>query len=154
MSADNLARRLACQRGDLPLQLSHSGFARVVVDQALECPVGQSHQLRLEAMLIQLARHQITLGDLEFFRGRITGQFDHFKPVAQRGMDRVEPVGGRDEEDMRQVEGHVEVVVGESIVLLRIEDLKQRGGRVSAKIRADLVNFIKQDDRIVALHPA
>src|SRR6185437_16187823 len=35
-------------------------------------------------------------------------------------------------------------------VLRRVEHLEQRGGWVAAKIRADLVNFVEQDDGVPA----
>ena len=69
-------------------------------------------------------------------------------------MDRVEPVGRGDEQDVRKIEGQVEVVVGKGVVLLRVEDFEQRGGGIAAKIRAYLVDFIQQNHRVVALDAA
>ena len=44
----------------------------------------------------------------------VAGQADHLQAVLQRLRDRVQHVGGGDEEDRRQVELDVEVVVGEA----------------------------------------
>jgi len=60
-----------------------------------------------------------------FFR-RVAGQLEDLHAVAQRTGNGVEHVRRRDEEDLGQVERHVEVVIAERVVLFRIEDLEQR----------------------------
>ena len=45
-------------------------------------------------------------------------------------------------------------MVDESAVLRRVQHLQQRGGRVAAKIRADLVQFVQQNDRVAGFDPA
>ena len=115
---------------------------------------GNLHLLPGQAVLLELARHQVAFGDLEFFGLGVAGQFDDFQPVAQRGVDRLQPVGRGDEQHARQVERQVEVVVGEGVVLRRVEHFEQRRRRVAAEIRADLVQFIQQDHRVAAFDAA
>ena len=62
-------------------------------------------------------------------------------------------VGRGDEEHLAQVEGDLEVVVGEGAVLLRVQDLQQRGGRVAPEIVPQLVDLVQQDDGIAAARP-
>ena len=50
--------------------------------------------------------------------------------------------------------GKSEIMVGERVVLRRVEHFEQRRRRIAAKIRADLVQFIEQDDRVAALDAA
>src|SRR3712207_7385212 len=50
---------------------------------------------------------------------------------------RSERVRRGDEHDARQVEGHVEVVVAEGPVLLRVEHLEHRARRVAAEVRSE-----------------
>ena len=57
-------------------------------------------------------------------------------------------VGRRDEEDLREVELDVEVVVAERVVLRRVEHLEQRRARVAAPVGADLVDLVEQDHRV------
>ena len=105
-------------------------------------------------MLLDLARDEVALGDLQFFRFGVAGQFDDFQPVAQRGMDRLQPVRRGDEQHARQVERQIEVMVGERVVLRRVEHFEQRRRRVAAKIRAHLVQFVEQDHRVAAFDAA
>ena len=74
---------------------------------------------------------------------------DHSMRSRSAGGDRVHVVGRTDEEDLREIEGHAEIVIGEGVVLLRVEHFEQRRGRIAAKIGADLVEFIKHDQRVV-----
>ena len=69
-------------------------------------------------------------------------------------MNRVEPVGGGDEEHLRQVKRHVEIMIGEGVVLLRVEHFEQRGRGITAKIRADLVDLVEEDDGVAAFDAA
>src|SRR4029450_7678826 len=68
--------------------------------------------------------------------------------ISKRGLNRIEPVGGRDEQHLRQIEWQVEIMIGEGVVLLRIEYLEQRGGRVAPEIGPDLVDLVEQDNGI------
>ncbi len=64
-----------------------------------------------------------------------------------------EPVGGGDEHDLRQIEGHVQVVVAELAVLLRVEHFQQGRGRVAAEILAELVDLVEHEDRVARFRP-
>ena len=66
----------------------------------------------------------------------------------------VEDVGGGDEQHLGQVERHVEVVVREGVVLLRVEHLEQRRGGVAAEVGAELVHLVEHEDRVLALGAA
>ncbi len=79
---------------------------------------------------------------------RVAGEFDRLHPVQQRDRDRVEDVGGGDEEDLGEVELEVEVVVAEGVVLGRVEDLEHRRGGVAAEVGAHLVDLVDHEDRV------
>ena len=67
----------------------------------------------------------------------------------------VQHVGRGDEENLREVVVHVEVVILEGGVLLGIENFKQRRGRIAAEVRRHLVDFVEQEDGVLgagALH--
>ena len=70
--------------------------------------------LFVQAVRLQLLRHQVTARDAELLLVRVAGQLDHVHPVEQRAWNRVERVGGADEEHLGEVEGEVEVVVAEA----------------------------------------
>ena len=66
----------------------------------------------------------------------------------------VEVVGRADEHDLRQVERHVEVVVAERRVLLGVEHLEHRAGRVAAEVGAHLVDLVDHEQRVVGARVA
>ena len=55
----------------------------------------------------------------------------HLHAIPQGVWDRVQDVGGAHEEHFGEVNGHVQVVVQEAGVLLRVQQLQQRAGRVA-----------------------
>ena len=92
-----------------------------------------------------------SLRDLELLLLGVARELDHVHAVEQRAGDRVEQVGGADEEHLREVERQVEVVVAEVRVLLRVEHLEQRARRVAAEVGAHLVDLVEQKHRVVRL---
>ena len=78
----------------------------------------------------------------------VAGQPDDLHPVQQRPGDRLEDVPRRDEEDPREVERQVEVVVPERVVLRRVEHLEHRRGQVAAIVGAHLVDLVDHHDRV------
>ena len=59
-----------------------------------------------------------------------------------------------DEQHLRKIERHVEVVVAEGRVLLRIENFQQRRRRIAAEITSELVHLVEHEDRIERFRPA
>ena len=47
-----------------------------------------------------------------------------------------------------QIERHVEIMIGEGVVLGRVEDFQQRRRGIAAEIRADLVDLVEHHDRV------
>ena len=102
-----------------------------------------------DPVLLHLARHQVALGDLQLLLLGVARELDHLHPVAQRRGDRVQLVGGGDEQDPRQVERQVQVVVAEGGVLLGVQHLEHRAGRVAAEVGAHLVDLVDHQHRVV-----
>ena len=50
---------------------------------------------------------------------------------------------------MREIKLHLQIVVLEGCVLLGIEHFKQRCGRVAAEVRANLVDLVQHEDRVL-----
>ena len=59
-----------------------------------------------------------------------------------------------DEQHLGQVEGQVDVVVLEGVVLLRVQHLEQGRRRVAAEVRAQLVHLVEHEHRVLALRAA
>src|SRR3954454_21100589 len=144
-----LARDLAAHRTDLPLQVAHSRLARVALDDCLERVARELDLRAAEAVALHLARHEVALRDLELLLLRVAGQLYELHAVEQRPRDRVEQVRGADEQDVREVERQVEVVVAEVLVLLGIEHLEHRARRVAPEVGAHLVDLVDHQHRVV-----
>jgi hypothetical protein len=81
-------------------------------------------------------------------------QGNDLHPILKRRRNRIQHVGGTDEEHLRQVERNIQVVVPECVVLLRIERLEQRRRRVATEIPSQFVHFIEHDHGVVGFRPA
>ena len=102
-----------------------------------------------EAVLPKLARHEIALGNLEFLALGVPGEVHRFEPVEQRPWNALQEVRGCDEQHLREVERNPQIVVGEAVVLGRIEHFQQRGGRISLERDAQLIDLVEQEDRVL-----
>src|SRR6266851_5211199 len=71
--------RFARNGRDLALQVAHAGFAGVVANDPPQRGVGETHLANVEAVLYQLAGHQVAFGDLELVVLGVTGQVDDFE---------------------------------------------------------------------------
>src|SRR5215211_2677498 len=140
---------LAAHGADLALEPAHARLARVLLDDHLQPGVGERDLRALEPVALDLARHEVALGDLELLLLGVAGQLDDLHPVAQRARDRVERVRGGDEHHAREVVGDVQVVVAERRVLLGVEHLEHRAGRVDAVVRTHLVDLVDHEDRVL-----
>lgn len=103
-----------------------------------------------EPVFPALTREEVAGGDGLFLAGGVGAEFDDFEPVAEGVGDGVGAVGGGDEEDRGEVEGDVEVVVGERVVLGWVEDLEERGGWIAAEVAAEFIDFVEEDDWVAS----
>ena len=110
--------------------------------------VGHRHLLGLEAVGLELPAHEVAARDLHLLLLGVAGELDDLHAVAQRPRDGVELVGRGDEQHLREVEGHAEVVVAERRVLLRVEDLEQRRRRIALDAAAELVDLVEHQHRV------
>ena len=117
----DLARDLAAQLADLALQLADACFACIAGDHLAERAVRQCQLIRQQAVLTELPRNEIALGDLELFSFRVSREVDGLQTVEQRRRNALQEVRGRDEQDLREIERHAEVVIRERVVLSRVE---------------------------------
>jgi hypothetical protein len=153
-TGDDSAGDFAGEGGDFAFELADSGFAGVVLNEFFERWVGELDLGVFEAVFVELSGDEVTPGYLEFFGGGIAGDLDDFEAVAEGWVDGFEPIGGGDEEDAGEIEGEVEVVVGEGMVLLGVEDFQESGGWVAAEVGSDLVDFVEEYDGVFTFDTA
>ena len=144
------SRNLAADGGDLALEISQAGFLRVLIDDRADAVIGELDLVLRQAVLGDLFRDQVPLGDLELLLFGVSGELDDFHAIAERRLNRIQHVCRRDEHHVGKIERHAEIVVAERMVLFRIQHFKQCGRRIAAEVRADLVDFIEHEHGIVA----
>ncbi len=115
---------------------------------------GNSICSRADAVLLDLPGDQVLECDVYLFLFRVALQLDDLHAVAQRIGNGIEHVRRGNEQHLRQIERHVEVVIAEAEVLLRIERLQQRRRRIAAKVASYLVDFVEHENRIVGFRAA
>ena len=144
----HLRRHLAADLADLAFQLADARLARVVADHRAQ-RFRAKHDLFLQqAVHRELARHQILLGDVQLVVLGIAIYGDDLHPVEQRRGNRRRGVAGADKEHLAQIEVHVQVMVAESVVLLRIEDFQQGGRWIAAPVGADFIDLVEHKDGV------
>ena len=136
------------QRSDYPLQITDARLPGIAADQLMEGVVGDFYRFTGQAVLFHLLGNQMPFGDLEFFLVSIAGQLNDVHTVQQRPRDHTGVVGRGDKQYVAQVKGKIDIMILEGIVLLRIQHLQQRRGRITLVIRAQLINFIQQNQGV------
>mmetsp|Transcript_29064 Transcript_29064/g.94898 ORF Transcript_29064/g.94898 Transcript_29064/m.94898 type:complete len:542 (-) Transcript_29064:1148-2773(-) len=87
--------------------------------------------------------------DVQLLVVRIPAHLDHFETIEQRRRDGGEIVGCGEEDDARQIERNIHIVVNKFVVLFRIEHLEQCSCRVSpCAIHPHLVNLVEEKERV------
>ena len=121
------AGNLAHQRGDLSLRIAHASFACVVANQVHHRLVWDGYLTLLEAVIFPLLRNDVTLGDLQLLRFGVARDLDDLHTITERVRNRVQLVCRCNEEHLREIKLHLQIVVLEGCVLLGIEHFKQGG---------------------------
>ena len=96
-----------------------------------------------------MPRCQISLRNFQLLAIAVTGELDYFHAIAQRRRNWSQLICCADEKDFRKIEGEIEIVIGERIILFRIENLEQRRCRIATIVGAQLVNLVQHHYRIV-----
>ena len=137
--------------GDLPGELPHARLAGVVANERAQPVVAERQRLVGNGVRGALLRHEVALRDAHLLVGGVALQLDDLQAVAQRRREALQVVGGAHEEHLREVEGHLEVVVREGAVLLRVEHLEQSCLGRSSPPCAELVDLVEEHHRVAAL---
>ena len=115
----------------------------------MDCCRQETQILRLNPMFSKLLRDQMLRRNMEFFLVRITAQRNDIHTVIQRPRNRTRIVCRRDKEHLAQVKRHIDIMVDKGVVLLPVQNFEQCGRRVPAKIIAEFIDLIEQQNRIL-----
>ena len=103
--------QLAHHGGDLSLHIAHARLARVVTNQVHQRLIRDDRLGFGQPVILALLRQDVALCDLHLLRLGVSRNLDNLHAIAQRRRDRVELVRGGNEEHLRKIELHLEVVV-------------------------------------------
>ena len=143
------ARRLASDGAELTFQTTNACFTRPTADERMERGVGDFELVLAQTGLLPLAREQVVLRDRDLLVLGVAVELDDLHAVEQRRRDRLQHIRRGEEQDVRQVEVELQVVVTEGVVLRGVQDLQQRGRRIAAPpSRLQLVDLVDEHDRV------
>ena len=148
-AACDLPGHFAAHRRDFTFQVSKPRFLCVEIDNRPDTFIGELNLVLLQPMLFGLLRDEMPLCNFDLLFFGVSRQRDDLHAVTKCRLYRVEHITRRDEHHVRQIEGHTQVVIPECEVLFRIEHFEERRRRISAKVGADLIDFVHHKYRII-----
>jgi len=138
-----LTGQLTHNLGYLFIQFTNAALTGVRFDDRLQRLFRELHFSFRQTVNLQLFRDQMTGSDFHLFFHDITTHFDQLHTIQQRLGNRVQVIGSRDKHNFAQVIIYIQIIIMESIVLLRVQHLKQSGSWISLEIIRYLVNLVK-----------
>ena len=152
----DLPRHLAAQRRHVALEAPNTRLARITANNFFDPILRKRDETACQSVILLLLGNQELLGDLDFFFLRIAGDRDHLHTIEERTRNIMHCVGCHHPEHMGQIKGQFDIVIAERVILLGVENLEQGGAWIASEIRAHLVDFIQQENRVLrpdGLHP-
>ena len=118
---------LAHHFGYLLLELSHTAFACITLDDVGDGFGCKFNLFRTKSVFSGHARYKMTSCNLDFLLYKIARYVDYLHAVEQRLRYSRECIGSGYEQYVRQVIVDIDVIVVKMTVLLRVEDFEQCG---------------------------
>src|SRR5262249_18685746 len=85
---------------------------------------------------------------------RVTGQLKHLHPIPQCRRYWIKQVRRGQEQNLREVERNIEVVINKGVVLFGIQNFEQRRRRIAAEIGSQLVDLVQNEQWVVGTRVA
>src|SRR5579862_4684363 len=148
------ASLLAADGPNRPLQAAHTSLPRVVTNHIAQRRFGKFDLIGGNSVLFNLPGNEISIRNMQLLFLAVALQFDDLHTIAQRLGNWIEHVRGRNEQHLRQIKGHIEVVIAERRILLGIERFEQCRSRIAAEIAPHFVDFVEHENWIFRLRPA
>ena len=127
----------------MTLQVPNASFAGIAVNQFMHRRRDNLQALCWDSVFTQLFWQQVAGCYLILFLVSIAAEGNHIHSIQQRRGNRAVIIRRGNEHDLAQVKRHVDIMVIERAILLRIQYLKQCGGRIPLVTGAQLINFIQ-----------
>src|SRR5208337_5357548 len=143
-------RLLANQSSDFPLQVAHARFPRIAVNDLLQPRFGEFELLAfLDPVFCCLLGDQVLARNVNLLFAGVAGELDDLHAIEEWPWNGIHPVGRGDEDDLRQIERHIEIVIAERGVLFRVEHFHECRGRITTEVTAQFVYFVEHADGVV-----
>ena len=139
--------RFARQSRQSAVKTADARFARVQPNQLTQSAVGNRPFVFFQSRGFALFFNQVAFGDFDLFVLGIARNTDDFHTIQQRTRH-FQRIRRRDEHHVGQVVIDFQIMVAERAVLRGVKNLQQRRRRIAAPVRAQLVDFIQQEQRI------
>ena len=120
----------------------------VLVNDFRQCSLVHLEHFLVNAVLLQFFREKEFPGDFHLLLGKVTCDIDQLHPVQKGRLDSGNVIRRGDEQHVRQVIVHIQIVIVERHILLRVKYFEQCRRRVALEVAAELVDLIQNHDRI------
>ncbi len=135
--------KFAVDGADFSSQVTDTGFTGVIFDDVIKGLIGPFHHTFFDAVVFFFKTDKMGLGDSDLFKFGVSVKFNHLKTVEERTGNLRNVISGTDKENLRQVKGLIEIVIGKEGVLFRIQNFQKSRGRVAVISTAvNLIDFI------------
>ena len=108
------------------LEGADTGLPAVVMNDVVFHLIG-NHEGDLtvqDSRILYGLRQEVPVQDVTLLVVRVTSDVDDLHPVKQGRMQVVQTIRRAEEKYLRQVDGHIQKVIGEIVILLGIQDFK------------------------------
>ena len=148
VAVDDLLRRFAAYGCDLTFEITHARLLRITQDKLVYAVVGEAELTPFQSVALEL------LGDQMIFRNRqllVVGIAVHvydLHSVEQGQRNGFGGVCGCDEKTVRKINGQLNEMVAERLVLIGVQYLKQCTCRVAVRVGCQFIHFVEQHNGV------
>lgn len=114
----------------MALKGAHTGFLGKSVDKRTETVVRDFQLPSVKTVPLELLRDKMMTGDRGFFAFGVGVKLDDLHAVKKRTRHRLKGICGSDKQAVGKVNGKLDEMVAEFLVLLRVEHLKKSRSRI------------------------
>jgi len=142
-------RHFSGQASQHLFELTDARLSSVPADNVIQDIIRQIDVLIFQARFLKSSRPEVAAGNLGFFTLAVALNPDDLHSIEQRLADRIEGVCRRNKKHLRQIVRQVQIMVAERVVLRRIQDFQEGGGRIPAKVPTHLIDLVQHENWIV-----
>ena len=128
--------------------MTDARLARVVGDNQAQHSVLDGYFVGAQTVPFDLARPQVAASNGDLLISRVSVEPNHFHTVEEWSWNGLGHVCRCNEQNMREIEFDIQIMILEGMILRRVQHFEQRGRRIPAPVGAQLIDLVKHDHRI------